>query len=104
MKKASWALAALIAVGSAVAALAMPAKALDGQPKMEIGDDYGYFLWHDNDGAHLRWTTKGNKHVFSGTVRSGGGIEEIKGVKLEGPDWLVRTGPNGFKWSTTTES
>jgi hypothetical protein len=103
MKKVIALLGSLAIVSSVAVALGMSAKVLDGKPEFEKGEDFGYFLWHDGDGVHLRWTTKGLKHEFAGTVTSDGAIEKLRGVRLEGPDWLARTGPSGFKFKTITE-
>ncbi len=37
----------------------------------------GTFVWHDQNGFHLRTTTNGEHHVFSGTVHSNGSFKDI---------------------------
>ena len=87
----------------AVAAMAVPMSKLEGKPKLEIGDAFGYFLWHDKDGVHLRWTTKEKERAFSGNVTANGELKDLKRVKAEGDDWIKRTGPNSFAFTTKTK-
>lgn len=37
----------------------------------------GTFVWHDQSGFHLRTTTTGDEHVFSGTVHTNGNFEAV---------------------------
>lgn len=54
---------------------AWPAE-VNGRPKgFDAGDTGGVYLWHDNDGWHLRVTHKGHaERVFSGTISTPGRI------------------------------
>jgi hypothetical protein len=63
----------------------VPFEVLDGRPDTSAGDGMGYWLWRDDDGLHLRTTTHGRHHVFSGVLRTGGDGEfvDVDRVKLE---------------------
>lgn len=60
---------------------------LDGRPDAyEPGRSTGYFIWQDKEGLHLRTTTDGSRHVFSGTVRTDGAFRETFGRSKGGDD------------------
>ncbi|MDF2633342.1 MAG: hypothetical protein K0R78_216 [Pelosinus sp.] len=44
----------------------------------EPGKSMGYFLWQDKEGMHLRITSTGVTHIFSGTIRTDGRFEDIR--------------------------
>ena len=59
---------------------------LDGKPAaFDPGHSKGYFIWQDEKGLHLRTTTPGTKHVFSGTLRTDVTFEDTWG-KSHGTD------------------
>lgn len=47
------------------------------------GQSRGYFIWRDQNGFHLWTTTRGQRHVFSGTITTDGDRFEVKGQGLE---------------------
>jgi len=47
----------------------------------------GVFVWRDIDGFHLRATTTGDEHVFSGTVHTNGCFEDISDRFFRGNDY-----------------
>ena len=51
-------------------AYTLPFATLQGKPDLNAAGDFGYWLWHDEDGLHLRTTTRGRPHLFSGVIRS----------------------------------
>lgn len=60
---------------------------LQGQPyEFMPGDSRGVFIWRDGDGLHLRTTTRGREHVFSGQIRTEGRFVNVRGVQEEGND------------------
>ena len=81
-----------------VAVLAAPAFAwsgrLEGRPEMlHPGGDLGYYIWHDDQGLHLRTTGPGPRHVFRGIVRTDGEVRDVRLVRLEGDDgYEIRDG------------
>lgn len=73
---------------SQVFAWYMPA---NGKPDMyRPGDVRGYFIWQDSEGMHLRVTTRGQEHRFTGTIRTNGKFLAINGRSLEWND-RIRT-------------
>ena len=70
--------------------LAMSVTAFAWGPRMDVkpaaykaGQNQGYFIWSDNNGFHLWTTTRGQKHVFSGTITTDGNRFDIKAQGLE---------------------
>lgn len=60
---------------------------LQGQPyALKPGDSSGVFIWRDRDGLHLRTTTRGREHAFSGIIRTDGRFVDVRGVRVEGND------------------
>ncbi|TME38584.1 MAG: hypothetical protein E6I75_06930 [Chloroflexi bacterium] len=81
-------LAALCASGAllltlAPAALAAPVSKTEGAPDI---DKTGYYLWHADDGFHLRTHGPGAEHDFDAVLRTRGTFENVDVVKLEGDD------------------
>jgi hypothetical protein len=63
----------------------LPFAVLQGQPDMSAGQGMGYWLWHDDDGIHLRTTTRGREHIFSGVLRTGENAQftDVQEVRLD---------------------
>ncbi|VBB07201.1 Hypothetical protein LUCI_2445 [Lucifera butyrica] len=60
---------------------------LNGRPEaFHPGQVIGYFIWHDGSGIHIRTTTKGQSHIFSGAVHTNGRFVDVHGVRLENVD------------------
>lgn len=56
----------------------------DGKPVFTEGADLGYYLWRDGKTWHLRWTTKGMRRHFSGSVTGEGGkLKSLKRIDVE---------------------
>lgn len=84
-----------------------------GRPDFQAGGDLGYFIWHDGDGWHVRWTTAGRTRMFSGAVSTDGTFRDVKAVRTEKGGVAVRTarqlnfratssgGVDGFDFRTT---
>ena len=63
---------------------AAPVNVFDGKPSFKEGESRSYYVWRDGNTWHLRWTTFGSMHRFSGTVvAEGGKIESLKKVDVE---------------------
>lgn len=67
------------------AAYVLPFSVLEGNPHVRPGEDLGYWLWHDAGGLHLRTTTRGLPHQFSGVIRTRERARffDVDGVRLE---------------------
>jgi hypothetical protein len=82
----------------ALVVLPMPAGAgqqgwpayVNGRRGFHAGGELGYFIWHDDDGWHIRWTTGGRTHGFTGEIRSDGALHDVKAVRTEKGDVVVR--------------
>ena len=56
----------------------------EGRPAFAEGTELGYYVWHDDDGWQVRWTTKGIQRRFTGTVISEGGeLKSLKRIDVE---------------------
>jgi hypothetical protein len=76
-----------------------------GRPDFEKGDVVKVALWRDDDGWHIRWTTAGHKHRFSGWIGAREGeFTAIRAVRVERGDW-ARVSPNDKRlvFDTTTD-
>ena len=78
-----------------------PVETLQEEPQFGPGSALGYFLWHDADGFHMRWTTKGKRHMFSGKIVASEEILKFVPVELERSDKAF-VGPERktIRWST----
>src|SRR5437016_8735187 len=81
--------AALGAVALLVA-LALPALAwpgtLEGAPNLNDNSPAGYYIWHSDDGFHVRTHGPGAHHDFIAHIHSDGLIENVTTVRLENDD------------------
>lgn len=60
------------------------AEPFDGRPAFAEDTELGYYVWRDEDGWHLRWTTKGQLRRFHGSVTSEGGeLKSLKRIDVE---------------------
>ncbi|MDR3563645.1 MAG: hypothetical protein P4N59_19730 [Negativicutes bacterium] len=54
------------------------ASILDGRPAaFEAEENTGYFIWQDKNGLHVRATTAGPEHSFSGIIRTDGSFQDV---------------------------
>jgi hypothetical protein len=89
-----------------LASLALAAAALgaaqgrfwEGRPEFVKGEAKGYFIWNDPDGWHIRWTTRGERHVFSGKVACDGRFAEVKAVAREKADFIKKTSDSAIEF------
>jgi len=51
----------------------------DKPDALRPGNSQGYFIWRDQQGVHIRITTSGKLHVFSGMVRTDGEFKDVFG-------------------------
>ena len=47
------------------------------------GQSRGYFIWRDQNGFHLYTATRGQRHVFTGTITTDGQRFDVKSQNLE---------------------
>ena len=60
---------------------------VDGKPvAFEAGGTDGYYLWHNDDGFHLRTTDSAGVFEYSGVLRTNGTFTNLKLVKAEADD------------------
>lgn len=60
---------------------------LQGRPdNLHAGGDVGYYVWHNDDGLHIRTTGPGERHVFHGEVVTPGTIHNVELIRGEGDD------------------
>ncbi len=83
----------LLAAALVVSTLALAGQAAywRGRPAFSAGQSRGYFIWNDSGGWHVRWTTKGRKHVFSGTITCDSAFEHVKAVSKDRKDFIKKT-------------
>ena len=115
MRPTVFSLALALGVLGSVAALALPPQPFQGRPVFARGTHLGGFVWHNADGLHVRFTTKGKKRAFSGKMCTTKKMHNLKHFRLEkqdtaeiGPkehcvhfDFKVKGGMDGFDVKTT---
>lgn len=74
--------ASLFAFGST----ALAESPLQGGPSLTPERPVGYYIWHDEDGMHLRTHGPGAEHHFTARLHSDGIFEDVEAVRLENAD------------------
>lgn len=98
----------VIGVVVAGAAFAAPkafqvlARTVKGKPALEVDKAVAYFLWVDEKGVHLRWTTDGKPYLFSGRIDTDRPLKELKRVRETGSGWAMAHGDRIVMFSTTS--
>jgi hypothetical protein len=59
---------------------------LEGNPGVTNSSALGYYVWHDNDGLHVRTHGPGTEHVFSAQFHTDGVITDLSPLRLEAAD------------------
>ena len=90
------AFAALIATGALLMVLvpgvsAAPLSSAEGTPNITTPSPTGYYVWHTDDGWHLRTHGPGAEHVFDGVLHSDGTFDNVDVVRLENDDRVYVT-------------
>ncbi|MDR3560314.1 MAG: hypothetical protein P4N59_02570 [Negativicutes bacterium] len=63
----------------------------------------GAFVWHDSSGFHLRATTTGDKHTFTGTVHTNGHFRDIDDRFFRDKDYYHQRDGDTIDFQFTTE-
>jgi hypothetical protein len=64
----------------------------------------GAFIWHDNDGFHLRTTSISNEeHVFTGTIHTNGYFKDVNDRFFRGKDFYHLTDRDTIDFQFTTD-
>ena len=84
-------LAALLAVSALLLCLvpvasAAPLGSVEGAPTIDASSATGYYIFHDENGFHLRTHGPGAQHDFDAALHSKGTFENVDVVKLESGD------------------
>lgn len=76
----------------------------EGEPDLlNPGHITGTFLWHDNSGFHLRTTTTGDKHIFTGTIHTNGRFKDISDRFFRVSDYYHQNDQDTIDFQFTTE-
>jgi hypothetical protein len=78
-------MAALLLAG-VPAALAAPDPQTEGTPDLNHDSPTGYYIWHNDDGFHLRTHGPNAEHDFVAYLRTNGTFENVDPVRLEDGD------------------
>jgi|SRR3990172_7753710 len=74
-----------------------------GQPQIIIRTQPSYYVWVDQTGWHVRWSTP-SMQAFSGFITSNGQISGICAAAGGTPSWLSLTGAQRAVFSTSTRT
>ncbi len=77
--------AAALFLAAGVSAFAWTGE-VDGHPTLAPDSPVGYYLWHDEDGMHLRTHGPGDEHLFTARLHTDGLFEDVQAVRLESAD------------------
>jgi len=92
MRRALFA-ALLVMTSSALAIAQQDSAKFEGRPLFREGFDRGYYVWHEGNEWHVRWTTQGKLLNFTGQVIADGGkLSNLNRVDVERESKIVRTG------------
>jgi hypothetical protein len=84
MKKfAAFLVLAFTLVALSTSAFAWGPKIDEKPDTLRPGHSQGYFIWRDQTGFHLWTTTRGQRHVFTGTITTDGDRFEVRSQGLE---------------------
>jgi len=76
----------------------------EGQPDVLNPDHIrGVFVWRDSDGFHLRATTTGDEHVFTGTMHTNGYFDNVNDRFFKGNDYYHLKDRDTIEFQLTTE-
>jgi hypothetical protein len=82
--------AALACLAAPVSAQSAPsgqtASATQGAPDIDQNSPTGYYIWHDDNGWHLRTHGPGARHDFDARLHTNGTFENVDPVRLEDGD------------------
>lgn len=59
---------------------------IEGQSTVTLDCSAGYYLWHDENGMHLRTHGPGEEHIFTARLRTDGIFYDVDAVRLESRD------------------
>lgn len=90
---------------AATSLLTAPGKAMgqadmyDGRPAFSEGTSLGYYLWRDGERWHVRWTTKGFRRHFTGSVVADKGeLKSLKRIDVESETRVLYPGRAPRVW------
>ncbi|MBV9602738.1 MAG: hypothetical protein JOZ87_38585 [Chloroflexi bacterium] len=88
MRTSIFALVAVVALLVALApvASAAPASSAEGAPNDTPSSPTGWYIFHSDDGFHLRTHGPGSEHDFDGVLHTEGTFENVSVVRLEDGD------------------
>lgn len=105
-----WKVAMSAALVAAIAVLAFAPVSLaarkdywKGRPEIKEGEVKGYFIWEDGDGLHARWTTKGGRSIFAGTVTCDGEFMQFEAVKKDEKDLIKKDSATTIRFDARTQ-
>ena len=91
-----WVVTALCLAAASTVVRAADPSMFDGRPTFKEGEGRGYYVWRDGDTWHVRWTTFGATHRFTGTVTAEGGkLDSLKRIDVETERRVIAPGRPG---------
>ena len=92
--------AILILFSLATAAAVVDGRLCSGKPNFASGESKGYFLWRDPQGWHIRWATKGQQRLYSGTIASDAAFTACEGTAQGHEDAVALATPHLIRFES----
>ncbi len=98
----------VVCIGLVVPALAGPkvhtvlVAKVKGKPAFEERQQVGVFIWVDQEGFHVRWTSDGKATLFAGRIDLDRPFAGLTRVYEHGPGWVQKHGDRIIMFSSTT--
>src|SRR5882672_8619060 len=83
---AALAAASALLLASVPAAFAWQGPVDGGAPNLNHDSPTGYYIWHDDNGLHLRTHGPNARHDFDARLHTDGTFEDVDVVRLESRD------------------
>jgi len=71
---------------------------VEGTPTIADNAAAGYYIWHNDDGYHLRTHGPGTEHLFTARIHTDGTFEAVQPVLLETGDTFTVTDGGHTLW------
>lgn len=90
----------LLSLSVAATVAAVSGRLCSGKPNFAPGESKGYFIWRDPQGWHIRWATKGQQRVYSGSITSDAPFTACEGTAQGHDDAVALAAPHLIRFES----